>query len=206
MLILLKNGAPHQFSTQQTERSIQQRFRSESRSASREGLTASKVQGYFQSTKDFRGISDSPEVGVALQAMVKESKGTTPIFWGFRHYAEGDPLTDAELNSLHAFKDIGVNSSSVKLEKPVILADIHVDHNGIPREVYLPYYQKIKATAESLQIPAVWLSDIYKKLQLQPEHIANAGARLIQKHTGAAPDIAKLPERDYVRFKTQAET
>lgn len=160
-------------------------------------------------------MENSKMVFNALKAMVHEKKGTFPIMWGFRHYTPDEPLTEKEIHTLRAYARMfdGLRKLGIDVETPLILADIHAEHNGIfpdGPEGYREYYLKVQEEADKLGIPSVWLSDILIKLNLTPHKIAQHGETLIRKRTdldealeSPQADIPGTPEN---KLKTLAYT
>ncbi len=152
-----------------------------------------------------RGLSHTRAVGRTLLEMATSKRGTAPVFWGFRKYTPGAPLLPREINTMHAIHAME-RQLPVDVDFPLILADVHADHNEIPQAISRPYYEAVKKQAEEIGMKTVWLSKIYKKLDLTPEQISEQGDRLIQRSSGKAPNIPKLSKSISSVLRKQART
>lgn len=158
----------------------------------------------LQNTELFRGITyntdNSKDVFTALKHMSEDGKGTFPIMWGFRQYHPGEELLAQEINTLKTFAGMfreGLGELGIEARTPVILADRHAEHNGVPAdgpEGYQPYYEKVKAEAEKLGLPTAWLSDIFDKLNTSSHKIAERGEQLIRKRDKDLDPVLENPK------------
>ncbi|RJF96832.1 hypothetical protein D3870_20840 [Noviherbaspirillum cavernae] len=149
----------------------------------------------------FRGMTKSATTDEALAAIVRNGKGAMPMFWGFQDAAQ---ISDSGVNSMKAFKALGETTGII--EPVLILADLHAEHNQIPADMAKTYYAAAREKADELKIKTVTLSEIYAKLGVTTDDIADLGKTLIQGPKGDAPDIPRL-DGDYMgKLKQQAKS
>lgn len=172
----------------------------------------------------FRGVTDSPAMSQALEAMLKGEPTVMPMMWGFRQYTPEKKLASKESLTLDSFaKDIQKlnEQHGLKVTPMLLLADLHAEHNNVPAEAvppelggngnegYRAYYAKVLEEASNKGIHAVFLSEVFNTLKLTPEQVAQAGASLTHLPGSDAadsrPGAVHLTDKDVADYATQAE-
>jgi hypothetical protein len=144
-----------------------------------------------------------------LQAIQAAGKAFMPLLWGFRIFDPAQGLLAKEINTIKAYAAMA-RSLKISVKAPLVLADIHAQHNKIPPEIYEPYYREVARVAQELGVETIRLGAIYQKLNLTLEQVEGRGPELVQKpgvisRQSALTAAIELPRDYWTHLKVQAK-
>lgn len=162
-------------------------------------------------------IDGSGPIVNALDAMAKDRVAHFPIIWGFRRPTDTGGLHEHERQTLttyiEMFKDFQATAQAIcdhveadealasgngrrfEVHTPLILADVHAQHNNVQEEgpeSYRDYYRAVQAHAEQIGLKCHWLSDILRKIGVTPEEIAGHGKQLLNVRRFSGQELQRL--------------
>ncbi|MEC5215553.1 hypothetical protein RCH09_000484 [Actimicrobium sp. GrIS 1.19] len=161
---------------------------------------ALEIEAVFKSHAMVRGFTDSPELHRAVDAMAASGQITLPYFHGFAENPQLQPREQRNLAALRALQD----ALPIPAKIVVILADAHAEHNEIPPEIHVPYYQSVQQHAAGLGLETRHLSEMLATLAVTPEQIAAHGRSVIQVPKENDPARRTIPGSVSAGLKKQA--